>query len=164
MSKVVVQYDNSGYCRTEPLVQYDYGQTMVFEGFDLPEVYEVHFSNCKDGISTTQLGNADGVAIPDMYLQSGQTVYAWLFLHEGAEDGKTVFIIQIPVVKRAKIYGGEPTPVQQDIIEQAIAALNAAVAECQTIEEKVETIWEKLEPLFDPDEPVILDGMDADDI
>lgn len=163
MHTVTVHYDESGYYRTEPLVQYDYGQMLVFKGFDLPEKYEVHFANCREGNSTISLGDSDGVKIPDIYLQTGKPVYAWLFLHDTAKDGRTVFIIQIPVTKRASIFGGEPTPVQQDIIEQAIAELEAALRECETLEEKIDMIWEKLEPIFDGD-TLILDGMGADDV
>ena len=112
---------------TSPLYQYDYGQILKFIGGELPEAYEVHFSNTLHGAAVTQIGNADGVSIPDIYLTTGQAVYAWLFLHSGEEDGETEKTITIPVIQKAKATDAPPTPVQQSAIAEAIAALNTAV-------------------------------------
>jgi hypothetical protein len=107
--------------------------TLVFRGIELPENYEVHFSNRDvSGESKAMLGNADGVAIPDEYLLTGNNVYAWVFLHDTADDGETVYKVTIPVAKRAEPSDSEPTPVQQDIITQAIALLNTAVESAST--------------------------------
>lgn len=113
--------------KTKPLFQYDYGQVLKIIGVTLPAAYEVHFSNQLHGVATTQIGNADGVIIPDIYLTTGEPVYAWIYLHTGNSDGETEYTITIPVVRRASISDAEPTPVQQDVITQAIAALNTAV-------------------------------------
>ena len=40
-----------------------------------------------------QVGNADGVQIPNAMLTSGQNVYAWVFLHEGNSDGDPVEVL-----------------------------------------------------------------------
>ena len=118
--------------QTSPLYQYDYGQILKIVGIDLPSSYEVHFSNQPHGTATTQIGNADGVTIPDTYLTSGNPVYAWIYLHTGANDGETEYQITIPVIPRASISNATPTPVQQDAITEAIAALNAAVTDAET--------------------------------
>lgn len=115
--------------RTDPLYQYDYGQVLQLLGVDLPEAYEVHFSNSPRGEAKTAIGDEDGVIIPDEYLLTGAPVYAWLYLHTGETDGETEYRIIIPVIARAKPTDAEPTPVQQDAITQAIAALNRAVEE-----------------------------------
>ena len=115
--------------KTKPLYQYDYGQVLKIVGVTLPAAYEVHFSNQLHGVATIQIGNADGVVIPDIYLTTGEPVYAWVYLHTGTDDGETEYTITIPVVRRASISDAEPTPVQQDVITQAIAALDAAVAQ-----------------------------------
>lgn len=109
---------------TRRLTQWDYGQTLTFTGADLPESYEVYFSNSKSlGSAKKQIGGADGVQIPDEYLTTGDDVFAWVFLHDGASDGETVYPIVIPVTRRPKPSEETPTPVQQDVITQAIAAL-----------------------------------------
>ena len=115
---------------TSSLWQYDYGQVLKFEGVTLPEAYEVHFSKSDSvGTSITQIGTADGVSIPDMFLLTPGPVYAWIYLHDGLEDGETEYKVTIPVTQRARPVDDEPTPVEQSAITEAIAALNVAVEE-----------------------------------
>lgn len=110
--------------------RYDYGQILRIEGVSLPDAYEVHFANSEtSGTTITQIGGADGVTVPDQLFLTGKPVYAWFFLHTGADDGRTIYRIQIPVQERPAPSDEEPTPVQQSAIDQAIAALNVAVAQ-----------------------------------
>jgi hypothetical protein len=123
---------------TAPLWQYDYGQILEITGLDLPQAFEVHFSNSrKSGETITQIGTDNQVTIPDMYLTSGADIYAFVFLHDGTDDGETEYVIKIPVRERPEPSDIEPTPVQQDVITEAIAALNDAVE--QTGEDKAAT-------------------------
>ena len=111
------------------LYQYDYGQRLVFPDLDLPEAYEVHFASDGDAQTITMIGDADGVLVPDQLLQSPGHLKVYIYLHEGEDDGETEFKALIPVIGRPEPSDLEPTPVQQDAITQAIAALNAAVSE-----------------------------------
>lgn len=110
-----------------PKYQYDYGQRLILNHCSLPATYEVHFSNTENGTSTTSIGDSNGVEIPDQYFLSGQNIYFWLFLHVGDTDGETRFTGVIPIIRRARPTDIEPTPVQQNVITQAIALLNTAV-------------------------------------
>lgn len=115
---------------TAPLWQWDYGQILEITGLDLPQAFEVHFSNSrKSGETVTQIGTNGAVTIPDMYLTSGADIYAFVFLHDGADDGETEYVIKIPVRERPEPSDLEPTPEQQDVITEAIAALNTAVTQ-----------------------------------
>lgn len=115
---------------TAPLWQYDYGQILQITGLDLPQAFEVHFSNSrKSGETITQIGTDNQVTIPDMYLTSGADIYAFVFLHDGLTDGETEYVIKIPVRERPEPSDIEPTPEQQSVIDQAIAALNTAVTQ-----------------------------------
>lgn len=117
----------------KPIYQYNYGQILKFADLDLPFSYEVHFSNTDDcGNSVTQIGDAGGVIIPDNLFLSGANIYAWIFLHTGEDDGETEYKTILTISKRAKPTNQQPTPVQQDAITQAIAALDAAVAKSET--------------------------------
>lgn len=118
--------------RSLPLYQYDYGQVLKLEGVELPVAYEVHFSNSDTGNAKTSIGNADGVVIPDEFLLSGEQIRVWLFLHDGTNDGETEYKGIIPVYARAKPTDQAPTPVQQDVITQTIAALDEAVEQSET--------------------------------
>jgi hypothetical protein len=114
--------------RGNPLYQYDYGQMIQFIGVSLPGTYEVHFSNTDvAGAAKIQLGSANGVMIPDELLLSGDPIYIWVFLHEGDSDGETEYKAFIPVIRRPITDETPIDPVQQDVITQAIAALNSAV-------------------------------------
>lgn len=126
---------------TEEAWQYNYGQVLLLDGIDLPDAYEVHFSNTPiKGNAKPQIGNADGVTIPDEYLDSGEPIYAWVFLHEGLDDGETVYMVTIPVKQRSKVIDEQPTPVEQSAITQAIAALNIAVEKAEDAIEHYPTI------------------------
>lgn len=113
---------------TPPLYQYDYGQILKFTEIDLPATYEVHFGNSPYGNAVTVLGDENGVAIPDMYLTTGDAVHAWLFLHTGENDGETMYHVMIPVRMRPEVTDVPPTPVELSVITQTIAILNAGVA------------------------------------
>jgi len=113
---------------TRTIWQYDYGMVLKFAGLNLPQAYTVHFANEKlSGSAVSQVGDESGVSIPDALLLTGKPVYAWIYLHTGVDDGETVYMVTIPVTARPQPTHEPPTPVQQDYIEEAIAALNDAV-------------------------------------
>lgn len=131
---------------TRPLYQYDYGQILQLTGHELPPAYEVHFANAGDSTSKTQIGGADGVSIPDEYLESGAAIHVWLFLHAGPNDGETKAMIIIPVKTKAKTGDEEPVPVEQSVITQAIAALNDGVQRAEAAAKRIEqTVTDALE-------------------
>lgn len=117
---------------TAPAYQYDSGMVLKLEGLDLPNVYEVHFSNSQyDGDALVMIGESDAVDIPDALLATGKPVYAFVYLHTSADDGFTVYKITIPVIQRPAISDEEPTPEQARTIAQLITALNEGVQEAQ---------------------------------
>ena len=137
---VRAQFYSGRVAQTESIHQWDYGQILQFVGLDLPTSYTVHFSNsCIGGESKTQIGGPDGVTIPDEYLTTGLPINAWIFLHAGEDDGETVYSVKIPVIRRPKPTDEEPTPVEQSVIDQAIAALNTGV---EHVDEALETVQE----------------------
>lgn len=124
----IVRVDLSGaVCRADPLFQYDYGQRLIISGVELPETYEVHYSNVPNGTACVQLGNADGVPIPDRLLLSGQPIYAWIFLHSGEDDGETRHQFVIPVIARAEPVDEVPEPVQQSQLTELAAAMQGTI-------------------------------------
>ena len=108
--------------------QYNHGQFLYFADLDLPQAFEVHFSNKDKGFSKPQVGSNKLVEIPDEYYWSGaQMIYAWIYLHSDSVDGETVYEVRIPLIKRAKPTDEEPLPQQESAMERAIAELNTAV-------------------------------------
>jgi hypothetical protein len=97
---VVAKYSKTKRSVTRALTQYDRGQILVFEGFELPEEYEVHFANSTSQKATSVIGNVNGVQIPDRYLRTGENIIAWLYTHSGLYSGESAYTIYIPVLKR----------------------------------------------------------------
>lgn len=145
---IPVTYSGSGSYRTRAVYQYDYGQILSFDGFDLPDAFEVHF-HTGGGESVTVIGHDDQVAIPDSLLQIQRTVTAWLFLHDTEDDGETRFVVEIPVRGRSAITDEEPTPVEQSAITQAIAALQTAVTKTEAAQDAAETAADEAEAAAD---------------
>jgi hypothetical protein len=107
--------------------QYDYGQALSITGITLPDVFEAHFATVDGTQTVTMLGHDGVVEIPDELFQVAKAIVCYIYLHDEVTDGRTVYTIKIPVKERPKPSDVEPTPVQQDIITQTIAALNDAV-------------------------------------
>ena len=129
-TKIIKGVVNSGrYTVTAPIVKEDYGLYLQIEGVELPQTYEVDFSNSEhNGTSVTMIGNSDGVLIPSQFISSGKDVFAFLY-HVGADFGRTVYKFRIPNKCRPDRTEEEPTPEEQSVIDQAINALNEAVAQ-----------------------------------
>ena len=110
-----------------PIIKEDYGLYLLIGGIDLPEVYEVDFSNEEHaGTSVTMVGNADGVLIPTQFIKSGKDVFAFYY-QVGEDFGRTLYTIRIPNKLRPDRTNEAPTPEEQSVIDQTIAALNNAV-------------------------------------
>ena len=116
-------------CTTEAVWQYAYGLELRITGIELPDGFEVQQCNDGDTETKTAVGQNGVVLIYDEYLETGKDILCYLFLHDAETDGRTVRKIIIPIKKREKPSDLEPTPVQQDVITQAIGALNRAVAQ-----------------------------------
>lgn len=114
---------------TTPIYRPDYGQMMLISGLELPTAYQVFFANSNEYSDTAKgvIGDVNGVEIPTEYISSGQTVYAWLFLHTGTDDGEVTHRFILPNMVTPEFTDEVPTPAQQSEIDQAIAALNLAV-------------------------------------
>lgn len=110
--------------QTDAVYQYNYGQFLSFSGLELPESFEVHFSNDSTlGKSKALLGDPSGVNIPDEYFKSGDSVYCFIVLHDETTDGETVYKIIVPVVRRPEPTDEQPDSRQQSIIDQLISRL-----------------------------------------
>jgi len=135
MSNVITATFEAGsrYANATPFLwQWDYGQQLQIEGLELPTACQVHFSNLEVcGFSVTAIATDGLVEIPNELLKSGQPVYAFVYLHTGEADGETEYRVTCYVNRRPMPVNPDPTPGQQDSIDQAIAALNSAVDQAE---------------------------------
>lgn len=129
MSNIIqAAFGTSKYVLTAEQPQYAYGQFLSISGADLPETFEIYYSNASfGGKAKRQIGENNIVPIPDEYFVSGHTIYAWIVMHEGTDDGKAEYRIEIPIKRGSKPTDEQPTPIEQSVITQAIAVLNNAV-------------------------------------
>lgn len=126
---VRVVEDFGSYVLTTPVTRCDVGIKLLIDDIELPEAYQIDFSNSdKKGQSTTQIGDSTGVEIPVQYIQTGKAIYAfYYYVEEGY--GKTVRIYHIPNKYRPDRETVEPEQEQLTVIDQAIVALNNAVSQ-----------------------------------
>ena len=119
--------------RTATRYRYDYGQVLMLDGIvDLPEYYETHFAKSPTSAEALRvMGTSEGVSIPDSLLQTAGDIYAWVYLHTGESDGETVYRAIIPVRDRPKPEDPSESPIDPDIVEQAITTLNETIGEAE---------------------------------
>lgn len=141
---------NRGFtARAGSLFQYDRGQRLLLTGVELPEHYQVHFSNEELGVSKPVIGDSTGADIPDEYLVSGQPIHVWVYV-SGEDHAETEYHGIIGVTRRALPTDVAPAPGQMSLIDQTLGALAAAVEHTEEIRHRVEEISEGMEDSSPP--------------
>lgn len=130
MSNIIEAHFNGGTrTKTRPAWLQDHGMVLKFCGIELPAAYEVHFSNARNVTAKIMIGDENGVEIPDeLFLSDAPQIYAWMYMHTGEDDGWTAYEAIIPLLDRPDTTEEPPTPAEASAIQQAIAALDVAVA------------------------------------
>ena len=124
---------------TAPVWQYDSGQVLRINGIALPASYKAEFSNTGRGDAISTVQTTAEILIPAHFLTSGSPVYIWLVVVD-EQSRTTEYALQVPVAPRAKPIYTEPTPEEQTAMDQALAALNAGVAEVRDAARELETL------------------------
>lgn len=142
MSLNVITADLSGCSQsviaTPGLAQWDRGKKLKLTGAELPQAYTVEFCNPGDRQTVGAVGGEDGVDIPNELLQTGKPITAYLVLQTGTDERGTERWISIYVKPRELPPDDIPDPEQASAIDQAIAALDQAVADCGELAEDAE--------------------------
>ena len=111
---------------------YFYNNGILFKptDLDLPASYQVHWADSPQASTTLEtIGTAEGAPIPDDLWNRSRVIYGWIYLHPTEDSGVTGYEVRIYKNVRAGMPDGtEPTPAEQSTIDQAISALNTAVA------------------------------------
>ena len=161
-SKIIKAYIRDGtYSTTEPITQGDYGYILQIEGVVLPSVYRVDFSNDRHkGEALPVYGNENGVEVPEELIVTGKDIFAFYFyLEEGF--GKTVYTWKIPNDTRAQNGNREPTPTQQDSIDQLVVRSNEAVERAEQAKTDAEIAQGKAEDAQEAAETAQIKAEDA---
>ena len=139
MENVIYAHMNGkAVCKTAPVYQYNHGMKLEMIGENLPDNYRADFSNDEHGTSKAALGSGTTVSVPYEYFVPGKTIHCWI-VFSGEDYTVTKLHIMIPVSGRARPTDEEPTPDEQGIIDQAIAALNSA---SESVQEALDTVNE----------------------
>ena len=143
-NKIPVTFHKRRRTSTEEInYVYDIKQALVINGIEgLPETFRVDFCNEGDAETKPMLGSGGSVEIPDEYLQTGKLVKAYIVLSGTEGDVETRYEVDIPVRFRPPDSGETPTPEEQSIIDQLIAALNEGVESAEQSAEDSEA-WAK---------------------
>lgn len=141
LNKIPASFGKDRSITLEPInYQYDAKQFLVISGLDLPEYYEVDFCNEDDEQTITMSGDSAGVEIPDDFLLDGRNIKAYLVLTgEDEEAVETRYEITIPVKCRPTRIDIDPTPAEQQQIDNLIAQMNDAVERSETAASESET-------------------------
>ena len=116
---------------TPSLAQWDQGQKLKIEGVDLPASYQVEFSTAYTRNAIQQIGDADGVTIPNELLQRSAPITAYIVLHGSAGSRDTEYWVTIHITPRTPPETVTPDPEEMSVIDQTIAALQEGVADAE---------------------------------
>ena len=110
------------------LAQWDTEQVLQISGIDLPDSYKVEFSTVYTRNAIPAIGDASGVTIPNVLLQRSAPITAYVVLY-GENGGRNrEYWITIYITPGQPPETITPDPEQEDVIDEAIAALNNGVA------------------------------------
>ena len=111
----------------EKRYMHDRGILLKISGLSLPETYKVIFSIAGSSTGEYQIGDADGVMIPDHLFDEMADIEAYIYIPVDESTAYTAYKVTIPLIYEPEDGGAAPDPEQLDIIDQAIAKLNEAV-------------------------------------
>ena len=132
-----ISFGSNQYATAKAREQYSYGQEIAFSNIELPEVFQAYFSNSPTGEAKPVSGQNGKVLIPDEYFLSGEPVYCYILVHDTSTDGRTKYVVKIPIEPRPELTEMELTEVQRDIATEAIATLQEATARVTDMAEQV---------------------------
>lgn len=132
-----ISFGSNQYATAKAREQYSYGQEIAFSNIELPEVFQAYFSNSPTGEAKPVSGQDGKVLIPDEYFLSGETIYCYILVHDASTDGRTKYVVKIPIEPRPELTEMELTEVQRDIATEAIATLQEATTRVTDMAEQV---------------------------
>ena len=124
---IYARFNHGHEITTDPRSQYAYGQVVKISGLHLPASFDADIANKGDKQAKAAIGTNNELPIDDNYFLSGKDIIVMINVHATDKDGRTKYIINIPINKRSKRADIELEPVEQDVVSTAIATLNEAV-------------------------------------
>lgn len=135
---IYAKFNHDYVITTNSRSQYAYGQVLKISGLHLPASFDADVSNKGDKQAVPRIGKDNELEIDDAFFLSGKDVIVMINIHAADKDGRTKYIIRIPVEKRPERADIELEPVEQDVISTAIATLNEAIEQTSANAESAE--------------------------
>lgn len=135
---IYAKFNHGREITTDSRSQYAYGQVLKISGLHLPASFDADISNKGDKQAKAVIGTDNELPIDDAFFLSGKDVIVMINVHAADKDGRTKYIIRIPVEKRPERADIELEPVEQDVVSTAIAVLNEAVEQTSASAESAE--------------------------
>lgn len=135
---IYAKFNHGREITTDSRSQYAYGQVLKISGLHLPASFDADVSNKGDKQAKAVIGTDNELPIDDAYFLSGKDIIVMINVHATDKDGRTKYIIRIPVEKRPERADIELEPVEQDVISTAIATLNEAIEQTSASAESAE--------------------------
>lgn len=125
--------------RTIEATQYDAGQVLVFDGIDIPDGSEAHFSNQK--INEKTVINNNQCDIPDNILQiGGKGMLSVYVINE--DSSRTVYDFLILIKKRAELPDGIAPEHQQSFEEKVMGIFNNTKSLAESAKKEAQSVRE----------------------
>lgn len=133
--------------RTIEATQYDAGQVLIFDGIDIPDGSEAHFSNQK--INEKTVINNNQCDIPDDILQiGGKGMLSVYVINE--DSSRTVYDFLILIKKRAELPDGIAPEHQQSFEEKVMGIFNNTKSLAESAKKEAQSVREDADAgLFD---------------
>lgn len=149
---LTVPFRNREQIKPCSVYQYDYGRLLRISGVDVPDYYEVHFGRSRNGYAKSTIGTSEGVLIPNEFLQTSGTLYAWFYFHDAETDGETIYTVKLDVEARGELIDEliddtETSTLANELIgalssgvEQSREILNEATEKANAAEQAANTV------------------------
>lgn len=125
--------------RTIEATQYDAGQVLVFDGIDIPDGSEAHFSNQK--INEKTVINNNQCDIPDDILQIGGKGMLSVYVIN-KDSSRTVYDFLILIKKRAELPDGIAPEHQQSFEEKVMGIFNNTKSLAESAKKEAQSVRE----------------------
>lgn len=135
---IYARFNHGHEITTDPRSQYAYGQVVKISGLHLPASFDADIANKGDKQAKAAIGTNNELPIDDNYFLSGKDIIVMINVHATDKDGRTKYIINIPIEKRSKRADIELELVEQDVVSTAIATLNEAIEQTSADVESAE--------------------------
>lgn len=144
---IYAKFNHGREITTDSRSQYAYGQVLKISGLHLPASFDADISNKGDKQAKAVIGTDNELPIDDAFFLSGKDVIVMINVHAADKDGRTKYIVRIPVEKRPERADIELEPVKQDAISVAIATLNEAIEQTSASAESAENSTNRAQQL-----------------